>query len=139
MRVLLDTNIVLDVLLDRIPWRTEAVSILEAVRAGRIVCAVSSTTIINVFYVGRRHVGVERAREIVELCLAALEILPVDRRTLEDAARLNGTDFEDNVQIASAVIGGVDGIVTRDSEGFTASSIRVLSPGELVALLSPRE
>jgi hypothetical protein len=48
---------------------------------------------------------------------------------------LPGNDFEDNVQIACAVIAGLDAIVTRDPKGFAGSPVLVLTPAELLARL----
>jgi predicted nucleic acid-binding protein len=137
MRILLDTNIVLDVLLDRMPWQGAAEAVMQTSRAGQFRCAISSLTVANVFYIGRRQVGVAKARDIVRACLAAFEILPIDRRTLEDADRLTGSDFEDNVQIASATIADVDAIVTRDPGGFTGNLIDVMSPQQFIESLKP--
>ncbi len=137
MRILLDTNVVLDVLLNRLPWHAEAEAILTASRTGQIDCAISALTIANVFYIGRRQMGAERAREIVRVCLRSFEILPIDRRVLDEADLLGGSDFEDNIQIVSAALAAVDAIVTRDPQGFSGSTVPVLTPQELVASLNP--
>ena len=136
MRVLLDTNIVLDVLLRRMPWQIEAESILNAVREGRLACSVASLTVTNVFYVARRLVGLERARNIVRECLQTLEILDVGQRELEIADSFPGSDFEDNLQIAVAITESVDAIVTRDETGFLTSPVTVLTPSELLSALN---
>jgi predicted nucleic acid-binding protein len=135
IRVLLDTNIVLDVLLNRMPWQAEAERVLQEVQTGHVSCAVSSLTIANVFYIGRRQVGVVRARQIVRLCLAAFEILAINRQTLEEADRVSGPDFEDDIQIAAATIAKVDAILSRDPAGFGKSAIPVLSPHQFLATL----
>jgi len=136
MRVLLDTNIVLDVLLARIPWQREADAIFLAAREHRFSAAVTALSIANVFYVGRRHAGLERAKQAVRACLDALEVLAVDRITLEAAIRFTGSDLEDNIQIAAAIEAGVDAIVTRDPGGFAASPLAILTPEQLLASLS---
>ncbi len=134
-RLLLDTNILLDVLLRRLPWQAEAEAILEAFRSGQLVVVVSPLTIANAFYVGRRSVGTVATRVWVRECLDAFEIVPLDLAILKAADQLPGSDFEDGIQIASAVNSGVDAIVTRDPKGFAGSSVPVLSPAELLALL----
>ena len=136
MRVLLDTNIVLDVLLQRLPWQIEAEAILAAVREERLSCCVASLTVANVFYVARRLVGLDRARSIVRECLLTLEIMDVGRRELEIADSFSGTDFEDNLQIAVAITEGLDAIVTRDPGGFRDSPVKVLTPLELLTALN---
>jgi predicted nucleic acid-binding protein len=103
MRLLLDTNIVLDVLLKRAPWHQQAVAMFEAGRDKDLTAAVTTLCIANVFYVGRRLRGAEKARNAVRDCMETFEVLAVDRHTLEAAAVLSGSDFEDNIQIAAAL------------------------------------
>ena len=69
-------------------------------------------------------------------CLRYLEIAPVDRSTLGVAATNPGADFEDNLQIACAVASGLDAIITRNTTDFTGSPIPILTPAELLVLLS---
>ena len=135
MRALLDINIVLDVLLKRIPWQAEADAILQASRDGKLSCVVASHSIATVFYIARRQVGTDQARTAVRECLQVFEIATVDRSVWEAADALPGADFEDNIQIAAAVRDGADAIVTRDPRGFAACPIDVLSPVDLAGRL----
>ena len=79
MRVLLDTNIVLDALLRRNPWHGDADAILQAADRREIVCAFATLSIANLFYVGRRFVGTDQARTDIRICLHRFEILAIDR------------------------------------------------------------
>lgn len=135
MRVLLDTNVVLDVLLNREPWVTEASSLWQANDKGQIVGYVTATTITDIFYVARRLTDLKTAHMAVKICLAAFEVCAVDRKTLELALTLPGTDFEDNLQIACANSIGLDAIITRDSAGFTGATVSILTPIEALAQL----
>lgn len=60
----------------------------------------------------------------------------MNRQVLERAQELAGNDFEDKVQIASAELGGLDGIVTRDKTGFNESALDVFTPSELLQQLN---
>jgi predicted nucleic acid-binding protein len=135
MRVLLDTNVVLDSLLARAPWNVEADEILRAADRDEVTCALTTLSIANLFYVGRRLVGLVQARADVSVCLRRFELVGVGRQTLFDADALPGNDFEDNVQIAAAVASAVDGIVTRDLSGFAHSPLPVWSPADLLQQL----
>lgn len=135
MRVLLDTNIVLDVLLDRAPFVVDSSAIWEACDAGRLTGCIPASALTDIFYIARRAEDVATARVAVGLCLAAFEVLPVDRPTVEAATTLPGADFEDNLQIACAVSAGVDAIVTRNSGDFAAAPMPVLTPAALLARL----
>jgi predicted nucleic acid-binding protein len=133
MRVLLDTNILLDVLLDRAPWVTESSAVWEACDDGRLTGYIPASTLTDIFYIARRAVDAPTARLAVGLCLSAFEISSVDRQTLEQATALPGSDFEDNVQIACALIAGLDAIVTRNPGDFAAATIPVLTPADVLA------
>ena len=131
MRVLLDTNVLLDSLLQRAPWHVDADAILQAASRGELTCAVTVLSVANLFYVGRRLVGTAKALASVRTCLNSFEVLTIDRQVLLEAELLSGSDFEDNVQIATATAAGLDAIVTRDPTGFSHSPLPVWSPSEL--------
>lgn len=135
MRVLLDLNVVIDVLLERDPWRVEAQPIWNANRDGRIDALISAAALPTLFYVVRKQADLPRAHLAVMNCLRSLEIVPVDRTALEMATNLPGSDFEDNLQVACAVIARLDAIVTRDPKGFAGSPVPALAPAELLAKL----
>src|SRR4029079_5351227 len=137
MRVLLDTNVVLDVLLSRAPWLDDAQALWLAADNGQLSAYFSAASLTDIYYVARRLADVSRARHAIKLCLDAFEVLPVDRAALERAQQLAGPDFEDNLQIACAEAAGLDAIVTRDMAGFADSTVAVLSPRECRLLLDP--
>src|SRR4051812_11293228 len=87
LKVLLDTNVVLDLLLVREPWRTEAEAIARAGADGRIVAHVGASSITDIFYISRKLVGAEQARRIVRACLDTLQIVGVTRELLDAADR----------------------------------------------------
>ncbi len=130
LRVLFDTNVVLDVLMARQPWVREAVVLWEAVDEGRLSGFLPASALTDIYYLARRHSGPARAREAVRLCLAAFEFCTIDRAVLEQAFRYNGPDFEDDIQIASADSANLDAIVTRDASGFNGSALPIWSPAE---------
>lgn len=138
MRILLDTNVVLDVLLKREPWQVEAAALWQAVDAGSLVACVPASAITDIFYVARRLTDTTRARQAVQVCLDAFTIGSVDRAVLERAQMLSGSDFEDNVQIACAESNALDAIVTRNLRDYAASPIAVWSPAECLKRLKRR-
>ena len=136
MKVLLDINVVLDVLLNRVPWVSEAAAIWDAHGAGQVAAHVAAFTIPTAFYIVRRQGDLQRAQDGVRLCLESLEIIPTNRSTLESAQQQSGADYEDNVQVASAIEAQLDAIVTRDPAGFAHSPIEVLTPAQLLQRLT---
>lgn len=132
MRALIDTNIVLDFLLQREPFFQDADLLFRAIATEQVVGNVTATTLTDIFYIARRHTSsLEQARQAVSATLAVMVICPVNRAVLESALKSDFADFEDAVQIFSAVAQSLDAIVTRDRRGFTNSPIQVLSVREL--------
>ena len=136
MRVLIDTNIVLDFLLQREPFFQDADLLFQAIDAGQVVGYVTATTLTDIFYISRKHSrSVEQARQAVSATLTAMVICPVNRAVLESAFNSGLADFEDAVQIFCAVAQGLDAILTRDDRGFLNSPVPVLSIQELLVQL----
>lgn len=131
MRVLVDTNVVLDFLQEREPFVEDAARLIERIDAGEIEGFIAATTITNLYYIVRKSAGVTVAQDAITQILASLQICAVDRAVLEQAIGLNFRDFEDGVQYACAIANGVDAIVTRDASGFVNAEIPVISPQEL--------
>jgi predicted nucleic acid-binding protein len=131
-RVLLDTNIILDVLLDREPFVTDAQALFEAIENQRVEGYVTATTLTDIFYIVRKSKGIQTAKEAVSRLLATMKICPVNRRILQAAILSNLNDFEDAVQLVCATSLNLDAIVTRDSADFAGSTIPIFSAGELL-------
>ena len=136
MRVLFDTNVLLDVLLNRDPWVTESSAVWQANDEGQIVGHITACAITDIFYIARRLTTLETARAAVRICLEAFEVCTVDLQALEQAETLPGSDFEDNLQIACATLAGLDAILTRDKKDFKAAAMPVLTPAELLMRLT---
>ncbi|MEG5138214.1 MULTISPECIES: PIN domain-containing protein [unclassified Microcoleus] len=119
MKVLFDTNVLLDAMLAREPFVADAAFLLNAVESGRVEGFMSATTVTDVHYlVGRQTKSSESAIAAVTRLLALMEICAVDREVLEQAIALELPDFEDAVQIACAIELELEAIVTRDINGF---------------------
>src|SRR5215213_3681504 len=118
MRVLLDTNVVLDRFLQRLPWYDEAQEFWELITSGQIIGYITGSAVTDIFYIARRPLGSQFALSIVRDCLDAFEICTVDLKVLEKALALPGFDYEDNLQIVCARTSDLDAIVTHDSTGF---------------------
>jgi predicted nucleic acid-binding protein len=135
MRILVDTNVILDVLLNRDPWVAQSSAVWQANDEGQIVGHIAACAVTDIFYITRRLTTLETAREAVSICLEAFEVCAVDKQTLEQAEALPGSDCEDNLQIACASLAGLDAIVTRDKGGFQTAAMPVLAPAELLQQL----
>ena len=133
MRVLFDTNVVLDLLLDREPFSLDAAKCFSRVEAGEIEGCLCGSTVTTLHYLIRKSVGPRKARESMSLLLSLFEIAPVNKAALEGAMNLPFKDFEDAVLHEAARLVNTDVIVTRNTADFKHSSIPVLLPGQLEA------
>lgn len=137
LQVLVDTNVVLDQLLGRDPWYTQAQPFWQARDAGKLIAYLSATTITDIYYIARRQVGSDAARLDVERCLREFGLLAVARDILERVLAAAGSDFEDNIQITCAQAAGLDLIITRNVADFRYSPIPAIEPAAIVNYLTP--
>ena len=139
MKLLLDVNVLLDVLANREPFADDAALILSAIERDRHTGFVAAHTVTTLFFLLNRSVGKRKARKAVTDLLKLLEVVAVDHDRLLQALAMNWSDFEDAVQAACATKAEVDYLVTRDEAGFRGADVEVISPAELVAVLSAPE
>lgn len=135
MRTLIDTNIILDYVLERHPFHADASKIILHAADGDFDGYLSSITPVNAYYVGRKLKNREHAAKEVRRLVRLFEIAPVGKDILQDAFDLEFKDYEDAVQCASAVAEGLDSIVTRNTKDFVKSPIPVYSPTEFLEML----
>jgi predicted nucleic acid-binding protein len=136
VRVLFDTNIVLDLLLDRAPFADAAALLFAKVEDGTIVGYLCGTTITTIHYLATKVVGDVRAREEVGKLLSLFEVAPVSRTVLEAALKAGFGGFEDAVIHEAALHAGAEAIVTRNVRDFKNSRITVYDSAELTGILS---
>ena len=135
MKILFDTNVVLDLLLDRKPFSAIAARLFSRVDLGQVSGSICATTVTTVHYLARRTVGDRRARREIRKLMDLLEVAPVDVTVLDGALDSKFTDFEDAVLHQAAVNVDADGIVTRNAGDFKHATIPVYAPEELDRLV----
>ena len=135
MKVLFDTNIVLDLLLKRDPFYKNAHTLISKVETGEISGYLCATTITTVHYFVAKKQGKKSAMHAINSLLKLFEVANVTRAVLIDAIEVNDYDYEDSVLYKSAYHAGASFIVTRDKKGFNKSDIPALTPEELLDLL----
>ena len=137
MRVMLDTNIVLDYLGANQGFTEDAEKVFDLADRRKDIKLVSSSAVTDILYVLKRAV---KDREIVrrkyESLRKRISILPVTERDIDTAFARNWKDFEDSVQYTVAEANNVDCIVTRDKTDFEENEIPSYSPLEFVEKFS---
>jgi predicted nucleic acid-binding protein len=133
MKVLLDTNVVIDWLTDRMPFADASTEAIEfSVDNG--VVYISATAITDIYYIVRKLDGAESAKMSIAKILEILKIASVDESDIRAARDSSFADFEDAVQFICARKLNVDYIITRDPDGFELSTIPALSPEDFLKL-----
>lgn len=132
MKLLLDINVLLDVILSREPWAAEAAQLLALIESGKASGYVAGHTVTTVHYVAAKALGRSRATAVVADVLRIVEVVPVEKDDFLQALALGPGDFEDAVQAACALKAGVDRIVTRNAQDFQGISIPAQPPGAIL-------
>ena len=126
MRILLDTNIILDVLLKREPFFTNAQKILSAAEYDEIDECVSASAITDIYYIANRSLKDKTATgNLIKNLLTVVNVLPVTVAEIENALDLPWSDFEDAVQYSVALFNDIDGIITRDKSGYNLAELPI--------------
>jgi len=139
VRVLVDTNVVLDVLLDRRPFAEAAAQVFALVEESRIEGFLCATTVTTIDYLLGQALAPAKAREALQRLLSLFEIAPVNRPVLEQALRSGIPDFEDAVLEQAGRLVAVNAIATRNVRDFENSTVTVFDPSELISTVQAKE
>jgi predicted nucleic-acid-binding protein len=134
-RVLFDSDVLLDVLAQRQLFVVASAQALNTATQPQVQGYVAGHAVTNIFYVLRRQVGSETARELLSRLLQHLQIADVTDEIIRAALQSAMTDFEDAVTSEAAKAAGVEVIVTRNTPDFAASVIPAVPPAEFLAML----
>lgn len=133
MKILIDTNIILDYLLEREPFFKDSETLFNIISENKVTAYVSATTLTDIFYIARKQTkSIDKARQAILFILKVMEVCSVDRTVIEIALQSGLKDFEDAVQVASAISQGLDAIVTRNSKDFVNEVIPILTVNDLL-------
>lgn len=136
--LLLDTNVLLDVILDREPWVREAALLLDSIAKGLARGAIAGHALTTVHYIVERARGRTSAVTAMSDLLELLEVVPLDRNDFQRALALGLRDFEDAVQAAACLSAGAEMLVTRNASDFKGSPVATRSPAEARAAIEAR-
>jgi len=135
LKILFDTNIILDVFLNRKPFVGTAIRLFSAVENNIIQGYLCSTTITTLDYLLNKSIGKDNSKHAIVSVLDMFNITEVNYRTLKAAVDSDFSDFEDAVLYFSGYDAGIDGIVTRNTNDFTAAQLPIYKPDDLWGLI----
>ncbi len=135
MKVLFDTDIILDVLLDRKPFSEHASYLMSKVERSEINGFLCATTITTIHYLLSKYLDKEKAIDSINSIMALFEVASVNRLVIENALKSKFTDFEDAVLHESARHAGAEYIITKNINDFKITKIPVFTPAEFLNML----
>lgn len=135
MKLLLDINVLLDVVLAREPWAETAAQLLATVESGKVTGLVPGHTLTTVHYIVERQEGRRKAVQAVTDILRIVELVPLEKADFHQALAFDVKDFEDAVQAAAAQKVGADYLVTRNEKDFRSSPVPTTAPATVLSLL----
>ncbi len=133
--ILIDLNIILDVLQKREPFYEASARLLATVEAGRVEGYLAAHSLTTLFYLIQKGQSSAEARAMITNLLQFVKIAPVDQNTLEQALNLDFRDFEDAVQMISAIQCKADCLVTRNVKDYESALLPVMQPVDFLGTL----
>ncbi|MBD8081566.1 type II toxin-antitoxin system VapC family toxin [Chryseobacterium caseinilyticum] len=131
MKFYIDTNIVIDFIIERGNFFYEAKKIFELSELKKISIFISSHTIATAHYICKKHFKENEIRQVLEDLLLIVDVIAVDEDIIKKSLKSHHKDFEDAIQIFCAhQVKNITGIVTRNIKDFSTSEIPVFAPDE---------
>lgn len=137
MKILVDTNVIIDALTSREPFRedTEQIFMLAANRIEDMYITASSAT--DIYYLVRKHLhSTEQAKNVMMKMYELFYILDVTANDCKDALLTEMSDYEDAVISCGAFHNHIDYIVTRNIKDYERSKVHAILPERLLKMIS---
>lgn len=131
-KVLIDTNIWVDIALKRPAFYDNSAGAVMACLAEDMEIAIVATSLKDVFYFAEQSRDADAGYRAIEAIMRIAALAPVDSLVCEKALELEQPDYEDGIVAACALIEQVDAIVTRDEQAFTKLDIAKYSPSQFI-------
>jgi predicted nucleic acid-binding protein len=133
MNVFFDTNVLMDVLLERRPFVAESQKVWFLAERSKVRGMVAALSFPNIYYIIRKMRGTDAAMSMMTMLRDTFTPVPLDGQILNQAVDAGFSDFEDAIQYFSALRADAECLLTRNPDHFPRSRLRVLSPTEFLA------
>jgi predicted nucleic acid-binding protein len=131
-KLFVDTNIVIDLLQKREEFYKEAQELFTLSDKKKVTLCISSLTIANTYFLLSKHYNSNDARKILAKFKVLVVVLPMDDKIIELALTSDLKDFEDAIQLYTALENNADIIITRNKKDFKKQSIPILTAKEYI-------
>jgi predicted nucleic acid-binding protein len=133
----IDTDVIIDFLIDRKPHSREAAIIFTLIEQKKLKGYVSSLTFSNLYYVLKKIESHNKVISKLDSISKMLTILKVDQQTIKDAIASGFSDFEDSIQYSCALdYKKIDVLITRNTKDYKNSEIPVMTPADYLKTVS---
>lgn len=132
MKVLIDTNIILDVLCKRPAFYEDSAKIFKLCEVKKVSGVISALSIPNIMYILRKELDADKTREILDSLMLIFSVADLKADDLKKAADMRFKDYEDAIQSACATRIKANYIVTRNIKDFSESKVTAIKPAELL-------
>lgn len=132
MRILIDTNIILDIALKREPFYSDSSEILKKIDNEGLTGFITATTITDIYYIAKKEKGHSIAIEFIGNLMDFIDVIGIDKEILVEALKTEIPDFEDSIQSIASSYNQIDFIISRNTKDFKNSNINSLTPQEFI-------
>jgi predicted nucleic acid-binding protein len=136
VKILIDTNIIIDNALEREPFWNASEQVLSLIEKGTIAGYISASTFSDLYYIIRKARGRDWTLTYLKQLITFCQIATVNQDAIIMAFTTNFQDFEDSIQYSTAVVNKLDAIITRNPQDFPIVTPRIITPEQLIAELT---
>jgi predicted nucleic acid-binding protein len=133
--IFIDSDVLLDIILERRPFYDWALGVLVLVDQGKYLACTSVHSLLNVHYLAKKYSGEKSARSAIKLLANKLIVVTEDASIVDKAIACDFPDFEDGVQYYAAISAKADIIITRNIKNYKQSKIPVLTAEQFLRTL----
>ncbi|MCI5666456.1 MAG: PIN domain-containing protein [Spirochaetia bacterium] len=123
-----DTDVILDLLSQRVPHFHFSAVLFSLAEMGKFELYTSPTVMVNTFYILRKNLGNENAKNALRKLRIILHVIDSSEKVLDLALNSNFNDFEDAIQYYTALNADIQTIITRNLKDYKAADILVQTP-----------
>lgn len=132
MRILIDTNVILDVLCARENFLEASSKVWKYCEINKLEGYISALSVPNIVYILRKELTPEKTQQIIDQLFLIFSIADLKSDDLKKAAYMKTSDYEDALQMTCAARIKADFIITRNIREFIASKVPAIKPSELL-------
>ena len=128
--VFIDADIILDILCKREPFYSYAAEVFTMGDTGIITLVTTPLVFANVFYILRKILGIEKAKELLRKLRIMVEVVPLNDKVIDLALNSSFSDFEDGIQYFGAREQGIKFLLTRNVKDYKETDLIIQTPEE---------